>query len=89
MTKESVPFYEKALSEAPNDPSVREKFCLLLVALAKDEMNAKNETEAIVLLTRAKSLWQRGMSIEVISKVMNQLRQPICKLSEAMMQTKL
>jgi len=75
MTKESVPFYEKALNEAPNDPSVREKFCLLLVALAEDEMNAKNETEAITLLTRAKSLLQRGMSIEVIAKVMYQLRQ--------------
>lgn len=75
MTKESVPFYEKALNEAPNDPSVREKFCLLLVALAKDEMNAKNETEAITLLTRAKSLLQRGMSIEVIAKVIYQLRQ--------------
>ncbi|MDQ5963982.1 MAG: Matrixin family metalloprotease [Cyanobacteriota bacterium erpe_2018_sw_39hr_WHONDRS-SW48-000098_B_bin.30] len=75
MTKESVPFYEKALNEAPNDPSVREKFCLLLVALAKDEMNAKNETEAITLLTRAKSSLQRGMSIEVIAKVMYQLRQ--------------
>lgn len=75
LKKDSIPEFEKALTASPNDLAVRERFCFLLVTLAKDEILVKNDAEAISLLTRAKSLLRVGMPKQIIEKVMNALRQ--------------
>lgn len=74
LKRESIPYYEKALAAAPNDLEIRQKFCFLLVTLAKDELSAKNDEEAISLLIRAKSLLRVGMPKGEIDRVMNTLR---------------
>lgn len=73
LKTESIPHYEKALLDAPNDVAIREKFCLLLVTLAKDEMDFDRAEQAIPLLTRAKNLLTKDVSHPVMSKVFTAL----------------
>ncbi len=74
LKTESIPYYERALAAAPDDIAIREKFCFLLVTLAKDEISANNETNAITLLTRAKSMLSSKTSSQTIRKVFDTLR---------------
>jgi tetratricopeptide (TPR) repeat protein len=75
VKRESLPYYEEALAKNPDDRATREKFCFLLVMLARDALNKNNDDKAISLLTRAKSLLRAGMPPEIISKVMSTLNQ--------------
>lgn len=74
LKRESLPYYEEALAKHPDDLAIREKFCFLLVLLAKDELNKNNDPEAIALLLRAKALLRMGMSEEIVDKVISSLR---------------
>ncbi|HEY9773116.1 MAG TPA: matrixin family metalloprotease [Planktothrix sp.] len=75
MKRESIPYYEQALAKSPDDLATREKFCFLLLMLARDELNKDDDDEAISLLTRAKGLFRAGMPQQIISKVVEALRQ--------------
>jgi hypothetical protein len=70
------------LADAPDDLVIREKFCFLLVTLAKDELNSNNDTEAISLLTRARKMLSGGMPKPIISKVLNTLRYAYLKTEQ-------
>jgi tetratricopeptide (TPR) repeat protein len=74
LKRDSIPYYETALTKSPDDLAIRAKFCFLLVMLARDETSKNNFDEAIALSTRAKSLLRKGMPFETINKVMNALR---------------
>jgi tetratricopeptide (TPR) repeat protein len=77
VKRESVPYYEQALAKAPDDLAIREKFCFLLVMLAKDEMNRHNDSEAITLLTRAKDLLRPEMPVQTRDKVLEMLHRAL------------
>ncbi|MCA9805304.1 MAG: matrixin family metalloprotease, partial [Cyanobacteria bacterium HKST-UBA02] len=74
LKRESLPYYEEALAKHPDDPAIREKFCYLLVLLARDELHKNNDEEAISLLIRAKGMLRKGMPDEIIDKVIGELR---------------
>ncbi len=74
LKPEAVPFYDKALADSPNDIAIREKFCYLLVTLAKDELKENHDEVAIDLLLKAKSMLVKGMSTQSIQKVMDALK---------------
>lgn len=74
LNREALPCYEEALAKNPDDLAVREKFCFLLVMLARDELKRNQDEEAISLLTRAKGMLRRGMPEEIIDKVIGELR---------------
>jgi len=74
LKPESLPYYEQALAKSPDDLAIRNKFCFLLVMLAKDETNKNNFDEAISLLIRAKGLFRPGMPNETTGKVLEALR---------------
>jgi hypothetical protein len=54
--------------------AIRQKFCFLLVMLARDETNKNNFDEAIALLLRAKGLLRIELPREIIDKVLETLR---------------
>lgn len=74
IKKDSIPFYERAIADAPADFAVREKICDLLITLAQDELKDNKDNEAITLLLKAKSLLIKGMPPEAINKVMEALK---------------
>jgi tetratricopeptide (TPR) repeat protein len=80
LKRESLRPYEEALAKHPDDLAIRKKFCILLVTLARDELNKDNDDEALSLLTRAKSLLRAGMPSQVITRVMNALKLEYSKL---------
>lgn len=73
LRPDSIPHYEKALAENPDDLAIREKFCFLLVTLAKDETRQQKYDQAIPLLVRAKEMLRAGMPKSVFEKVINAL----------------
>jgi tetratricopeptide (TPR) repeat protein len=75
LKRESIPHYETALANSPDDLSIREKFCFLLVTLAKDELSSGNDAQAISFLIRAKGLLRPALTSETIDKVMGTLQQ--------------
>ncbi len=75
LKRESLSHYEKAFAEKPDDLIIREKFCFLLVTLAKDEMGQQKDNEAITLLVRAKEMLRAGMPESIFDKVIKTLRQ--------------
>ena len=77
---DAIPFYEQALAKSPDDLAVRDKFCFLLVMLARDESNKDHDEEALSLLTRAKSLLRKGMQADVIGRVKGALHREYLKL---------
>jgi tetratricopeptide (TPR) repeat protein len=79
VKRESLPYYEEALAKSPDDLAIQEKFCFLLVMLARDELNKNNDDEAISLLNRAKRLLRREMPKQIKDKVLDTLRQAFLK----------
>lgn len=75
LKREALPYYEEALKSSPDDLAIREKFCFLLVMLAKGESNKLNFDEAISLLLRAKGMVRRGMPAPILDKVAGALHQ--------------
>ncbi|MBX9723863.1 MAG: hypothetical protein K2X81_20820, partial [Candidatus Obscuribacterales bacterium] len=73
LKPEAVPFYDKALADYPNDIAIREKFCSLLVILAKDELKENHDEQAITMLLKAKSMLVKGMSEKSIRNVISEL----------------
>ncbi len=74
LRPDSIPHYEKALAENPDDLAIREKFCFLLVTLAKDEMRQQKYNEAIPILVRAKEMLRAGMPKSTFDKIIHPLR---------------
>lgn len=56
FNKEAIPYYQKALKDAPADKAIRNKFCKLLLSLARDAIEDKDDNKAIELLKQAMAL---------------------------------
>lgn len=54
--EEAIPHYQSALDDAPEDRAIRNKFCKLLLTLARQAADDKNDEKAIELLNQAMSL---------------------------------
>ncbi len=72
---DAIPYYEKAFADSPGDVAIREKFCYLLITLAKDELKENHDEEAVAMLLKAKAMLVKGMAEKSIRDVIGALHQ--------------
>lgn len=74
MNEQAIPFYQKALEQSPEDNAIRDKYCTLLLTLARDAVENKEDISAIGFFKQAMSLSSKDYRCADDRTVMSELR---------------
>lgn len=75
FNEQAIPYYQKALDDAPEDKAIRNKFCKLLLSLAIYAKDSKDDFRAIELLKQALALSSQHLQCTEDPSVRNELRE--------------